>query len=142
VRLLVIGALSVCAVAFADQAEDRAKLVGTWRASAGATAWTIEQDAGELHVIRSENDRKVADYRCNTSGRECKIEDEGKPATVSLWFNGPALVELETRGNDIVKRRFSMGAGDDLKVEVTPITGGWKAETIELKRVEVAAGRK
>jgi hypothetical protein len=43
---------------------------------------------------------------------------------VSIYYNGPVLVELETKGEKVVKRRFSiLPSGNSMKVEVIPITG-------------------
>lgn len=73
-------------------------------------------------------------------GRECKIREGGKSATVSMWFNGPKLVELETRGSDVIKRRFSVDEkGETMDVEVIPISQGSKPEVLHFKRIEVAA---
>jgi hypothetical protein len=37
---------------------------------------------------------------------------------MSMWFNGPKLIELETTGNQGVKRRFTVtGDGDSMELE-------------------------
>jgi hypothetical protein len=46
-----------------------------------------------------------------------------------MWFNGPKLVELETRGAQVVKRRFSItGDGDTMDLETIPIVPTGKSE--------------
>lgn len=61
---------------------------------------------------------------------------------MSLWFNGPKLVELETRGTEIVKRRFSIaGDGDTMDLETIPIFPSGKIETAHFKRVPSAVAK-
>ncbi len=80
------------------------------------------------------------EFDCNTLGRECQVNDAGKQVTVSLWFNGPVLVELETRGSQVIKRRFKpVGDGNALELETTLISSGGKPDTIHLARVQSAA---
>jgi hypothetical protein len=123
--------------AAADDRADRDKLAGTWQAASGET-WTIEPQADSLHVVYSRENQKLADFNCNTLGRDCDVKIEGHSAKVSFYYNGSALVELETRGNDVVKRRFAVKqAGDEMQLDVTPITGSGKAEAIDLKRAKV-----
>ena len=50
-----------------------------------------------MHFIRSENNQKDADFKCNTMGRECQVTDSGHGAKVSMWFSGSKLVQLETK---------------------------------------------
>jgi len=72
------------------------------------------------------------EFQCNTVGKECS-EKHGK---VSMWFNGPKLVVMETRGSDVVKRRFEASAdGGALEMEVIPIAPSGKTEKVALKRV-------
>jgi hypothetical protein len=60
---------------------------------------------------------------------------------VSLWFNGPKLVELETRGSEVVKRRFEIisqgdGANEVMEMELIPIVPSEKTQTFRYKRVQ------
>jgi hypothetical protein len=53
-----------------------------------------------------------------------------------MWFNGPKLVELETSGTQVVKRRFSItGNGDTMDLEAIPIAPVGKVETSHFKGV-------
>ena len=62
---------------------------------------------------------------------------------VSMWFNGPRLVELETKGSEVVKRRFMiLPKGDVMEMELIPIVPGGKPETFQFKRVELSARQK
>jgi hypothetical protein len=52
-----------------------------------------------------------------------------------LYYNGAALVQLETKGDQIVKRRFSiLPSGNAMKVEVTPMSGKLQKEELEFER--------
>jgi hypothetical protein len=60
-----------------------------------------------------------------------------------MWFNGPKLVEIEARGTEVVKRRFSVtGDGDRMDVETIPIVPAGKSETRHFKRVPPAVAKK
>ena len=115
--------------AAADQMEDRAKLNGSWEIENGSgkpVTWVIEQKADATHFTNTEGDQK-ADFECNTRGRECEIKDAGKDAKISMWFNGSSLVQMEIKGSDVTKRKFSLDpAGEKLVVEVVPIAPAGK----------------
>ena len=93
-------------VAFADDYADRAKLAGTWQADAGSTL-VVENTNDIVKITQSQNGKKVSEIECNVTGKECEVSENGHKAKVSMWFNGPKLVELETRGSEVVKRTFS-----------------------------------
>jgi hypothetical protein len=139
-----VGAAMLAAVAFADDAADRAKIAGAWQLQAAdgnaAENWTLENKEDAIHVTLSRNGQKEAEFECNTMGRECKVKDFGKDGKVSFWFSGPKLVQLETRGSDVVKRRFSTaGNGDELQVEVIPIVPQGKPEVLHFKRTQLSS---
>jgi hypothetical protein len=70
----------------------------------------------------------------------CDVKTAGKKATVSLWFNGPRLVEMETKGSDVVKRRFTiLPQGDVMEMEVIPIVPSGKTESVQFKRAQLTA---
>src|SRR5690242_435160 len=104
---------------------DRSKLVGAWSPEgAGETRapWILAAPGDAMHITHVQNDQKLLDIECNTGGRECAVKDSGKPLKVSMWFNGPKLVVMETRGNEVVKRRFHVtGDGGSLELETIPI---------------------
>jgi hypothetical protein len=121
----------------ADDAE-RAKLIGTWETRQPQTlraTWILAAKGSALQVTHIESDRK-SEVKCNTVGRECAVQDSGKPVKVSMWFNGPKLVVMETRGSEILKRRFqTVGDGNELDLEVVPIVPQRKRERFRLLRV-------
>ena len=53
-----------------------------------------------------------------------------------MYFNGPTLVQLETVGSDVIKRQFTVREQPDImELEVIPIIGNAKSETLHLKRI-------
>ncbi len=126
------------------RAEDnsaRAQLIGTWQpkdaAVKDAGVWTFERKGADvIHITYAVGDQKMVELECETTGKDCKVKDTGKSAKVSMWFSGPNLVSLETRGDEIVKRRFGVEDGDSLEVEIIPIQPDGKAEKVEFRRVK------
>ena len=142
-RALALTLLLFGFAAWADDQADRAKLLGAWDSPEGATkraGWAFEFKSEVLHVTYSEAGQVVTDFECNTKGRDCDARIGGGKAKVSLWFNGPKLVELETKGQEIVKHRFGIaGQGDQMEVEVIPIAPDGRTETLHFKRAALAA---
>jgi hypothetical protein len=112
------------------------KLAGTWEAKDNpAHTWTFEQTGKGMHIVEVDNRKTVTDYVCNTSGRDCDIEREGRGAKVSLWYNGSALVEMMTEGSHVAKRRYAPASeGTALEVEVIPIVPEGRTEKLALLR--------
>ena len=122
---------------------DRAKLMGGWESQTGTDHWMFEAKGDAVHVTYLQGDKKLADFECDTDGKDCATKVGGHSAKVSLWFNGSKLVELETRGSEVVKRRFAVaGAGEEMDLEIIPIASDSRAETLHFKRARVAAGNK
>ncbi len=118
--------------ALADDAADRQSLSGTWQES--SSTWVLQEKGDSIHVSWTENGQPQADFECRV-GQECEIKEAGRKAKVSMWFNGPKLVQMETRGNEVVKRRFSAN-GDEMEMEVIPVTAEGKPQVIKLKRAK------
>src|SRR5579862_423659 len=128
-------------IAFADDTTERAKLTGTWQAQEGAGAaksvWIFDSQGDAMHITNSQGDKKIAEFACNL-GKECEVKDAGRKVKVTLYFNGPKLVVLETRGEEVVKKRFGVTeTGDILELEVIPVGPG-KAETLHFTRLQNA----
>jgi hypothetical protein len=135
-RLFVFVCVAAGFTAFADDLADRDKLAGNWQSPDGAR-WVVDAKADSVHIAEFDHDRKVSDFECNTLGRECAVKDAGKSAKVTMYFNGPKLVVLETRGSEVVKRRFQ-STGDQLEIETMPLVPQGKSETAKLSRATVA----
>jgi hypothetical protein len=140
ISMAVVSALLLTSSAFAADDSSRAKLMGRWQQSEGngeaKSTWDLESLGGSIRVTNAKGTQTLAKFECNAAGKECAVEDAGRRSKVSMWFNGPKLVELETRGNEIVKRRFSLvGDGDTMDLETIPIVPSGKTETAHFKRV-------
>jgi hypothetical protein len=119
----------------ADDHADRANLIGSWVQKSGSGAWVIDSLPDGLHVTQIEGSGAVADFHCNTAGESCDVRIAGHKATVQMYYNGSALVQLETKGDQIVKRRFSvLPSGNLMKVEVTPMTSHIQTQELEFER--------
>jgi hypothetical protein len=71
----------------------------------------------------------------------CEGTVAGNKVTVSMYYDGPALVQLETKGSDITRRRFAVtGQPNMMDLELRPIVGPGRAETLLLKRIKISAG--
>jgi len=144
-----IAALSTLLLASSASADDdagRAKLAGKWQESdsnaESKLTWDFEHVCSSVRKTITNGAQKMAQYESNTVGKECTIEDAGRRTKVSLWFNGPKLVELETRGDHVVKRRFSVSDdGNTLEVETIPIFPAGKSETAHFTRVPATVAK-
>ena len=135
--LLCFGALQLRA----DDSSARAQLIGAWQpkdtAAKDAGVWTFEQKGGDvIHITYAVGDQKMVEIECAPTGKDCNVKDTGKSAKVSMWFSGKNLVSLETRGTEIVKRRFGVEDGGSLEVETIPIQPDGKTEKVEFLRVK------
>jgi hypothetical protein len=142
VRITMFALVALAMIAAADNFSDREKLLGSWQpqqtSAKEAGAWMIESKGADVwHITHSVGDQKLLEFECSTMGRDCEAKESGKPAKVSMWFNGPKLVELETKGKEVVKRRFAVaGEGDTLEIEVIPIEPAGKTETLRFRRLQ------
>jgi len=124
--------------AFADDFADRAKITGTWQGEAKAV-WVLESQGDTFHITNSQGDKKIVEMAC-TLGKECEVKESGRKVKVTLYFNGPKLVVVKTRGDEIVKLRFGAAeTGETLELEVIPVAPEGKTETLHLKRMPSAA---
>lgn len=124
-----------------EEIAGREKLAGKWHSGDSVsdrtgTVWILE-NAGDLIRVTSIQDGKtVFALQCNTVGKECEAQSDGERAKVTMYYNGPRLVQYETRGSHVTKRRFTITGedGNTLEVETMPISPPGKAETIRFKR--------
>jgi hypothetical protein len=149
-RTIAVAALLVSPMLLADDVDDRAKLMGKWELQTAKTSgtspiWIVEdviKNRDEfIHITRLVGGQTVSDFECNV-GLECVIKVSGKSAKVMMYFNGGKLVETETKGNDVVKRRFALSDSPDvLEVEVMRVVPAGNTEKLVFKRVAVAAAK-
>lgn len=141
IQMTALTALLLCVPVLADDVSDRAKLLGGWQAQdgsgKGATVWVLEMKGMAVHISESLGDMKISEFECVPKGMECEGTVGGIKATVSMYYDGPALVQLETKGSDVTRRRFTVtGQPDMMDIQVVPIVGAGKAETLHLKRIK------
>jgi hypothetical protein len=137
--LMLCGSL-VAASGFAQDAVNWSKIKGTWSLDGNAkTVWVLDDQGTAVRVVRTEGDKKLAEFSC-TVGSECEVKDAGQKVKVTLYFNGPKLIELETHGENVVKRIFTAGSQPDvLDLEITQVTPAGKSETQHFSRTAVAS---
>ena len=140
-KTLAVALSSLLLAGSALTADDttREKLAGKWQQSEGngssKSTWTLENTGDSIHVINSNPTETIEEFDCNTLGKECAVKNAHHKSKVSLWFNGAALVELETTGNQVVKRRFTVtGNGDTMDLETIPIVPSGQPDTVHFKR--------
>jgi hypothetical protein len=87
--------------------------------------WTIDQKDEDIHFIETGDERGgKLEITCGTRGADCKTKEAGRPLTISFWYNGAALVEMETegKGEAVTKKKMQLSAdGSSLVVDVTHI---------------------
>jgi hypothetical protein len=125
----------------ADEAAQRAQLLGMWQSDEpGQDTWVIEAKGEKLRISRSRGNQTIFEVECKPDGKDCEGTASGKKAKSTLYYNGSALVQLETRGSDVTKRMFLAATGtSELQIEVTAIIGDARTESLRLKRIETAA---
>jgi hypothetical protein len=123
---------TAAAAAFSAFAQQTPSFSGTWVLQKDSNIkLVLEQTPDKIHVQELKGGEVVTEYTCNLDGKDCAIKEEGHPAKVALWFNGPKLVELRTRGGEITRRRFTLDAGGKLlNVEMSPMSSQGKTEIL------------
>jgi len=137
-RFIPLLGAAFCATLLADDFADRAKLIGTWESTDPALTLALEQNGDAIRITESHADQQPSKIECNVGGKECQVKDSGRSAKIMLWYNGAKLVEMETRGSEVVKRRFS-ASDDAMEIELIPIVPDGKPQVTKLKRAKVAA---
>jgi hypothetical protein len=101
----------------------------------------IAEDSGQEKVriveTSADADRKT-EFDCSVKGKECQGTVEGEPAKITVYYNGPTLVELATRGrgDKVTKTRRTLSPdGNSLTVEVVDIVPPGKKEKVTYSRV-------
>ena len=55
-----------------------------------------ENKAGSLHITNSQGEQKLSEIECKPTGTECEGTALRKKTRVTMYFNGPTLVQLVT----------------------------------------------
>jgi hypothetical protein len=131
IYMTAFAALLLWVPVLGDDASARAQLIGAWQqqddSGKGISVWVVETKGGSLHITNSQGDQKLSEIECKPTGAECEGIASGKKAKITMYFNGPSLVQLETVGSDVIKRQFTVREQPDiLEIEVIPIIGNAK----------------
>jgi len=129
----------VAAAALAQDTDDRPNLAGKWQVdparSDGGNDVILNIEATDETVHYKQQTRgEIAEFNCTTDGKECPMTVGGHKAKVSLWYNGPSLIVMETKGNNVVKRRLTM-TGTSLQMEVIPIVPQGKTDKLVFNKL-------
>jgi hypothetical protein len=108
-------------------AADRPELNGTWQLSSphdGRLKFDtllIQMSEEGVKITESGAKEKTVDFACAIDATECKL----KEGAISFWYNGPALVMMETHHNREVVTKTRLLAAEDgksLALEVTRVS--------------------
>jgi hypothetical protein len=141
---IVVLSGTFAAAAFGQASNAPPDISGSWVNTAnGANKMVLTEKDGKLRVQEfNGGDKPAADYLCALDGRECAVKEDGRSEKVMVYFNGPKLVEIKERGNDTVKRRFTLSAdGKTLEVEMVPLSGEQKPEKLTFQLATPANGK-
>jgi hypothetical protein len=139
IRIVIAGLLVLAAAGLADDDEQRAKLEGSWQlqteGAKEASAYVLQRSEDGMKISGTSDGKTVVDMDCKFA-QECSVKDFGHKAKVTMYFNGPHLVQTETIGSRIIRRRYTVtGDGNTMELEIIPIDPDGKAETVVFKRV-------
>ena len=123
--------LAVFALPGTAQEPVKPSLTGTWQFDAAkselhnskmtSATWVIDEGDNSIHITATESGKnKKTEMQCTTDGKECQVT--GDKSKASFWYNGPILVEMQTKGDTVT--RFRLKASEDgktLTVELTHI---------------------
>jgi hypothetical protein len=129
----------------AEEKANHEKLLGSWQLQGQATEnrateWIFALSGSDLQITQLNGEKVLARFVCATNGSTCKIKTGDDKGTISMWYNGTKLVQMETKGSAILKRRFEVLApGDVMEVEFAPIVPDGKPEVFHFQRLPASA---
>ncbi|HMD48972.1 MAG TPA: hypothetical protein VKG79_07735 [Bryobacteraceae bacterium] len=107
-RFLGISCITCALVAGFANGQGKPDFSGTWQLDAtkcelhnlklADATWAIEEAGNSIHLVANEGKNKT-ELKCTTDGKECSVS--GEKAKASFWYNGPMLVEMQTRGKTL-----------------------------------------
>jgi hypothetical protein len=145
IRIVTLSVLLVAMTALADDGDQRSKLTGSWQVQTSgakeASSYVLQPLPDGMHIASSSEGKTVMEFDCKMA-TDCNVKDAGHHAKVTIYFNGAKLIETETMGSRVVKRRFTVtGDGNTMELEVIPIEPDGKAETVVFKRASAEAAK-
>ncbi len=99
---------------------------------------TIEEPAGKIiydRTLRDKNGKAVhMSFTCANLGKPCDMEENGHKGTVSLWYDGTALMIAKSGGenkNAFTERKLELSPdGKTLTVQFTNYLGTGKPQKL------------
>jgi hypothetical protein len=124
-RILGFSCIGLMGIAVFAQAQGKPDFTGTWQLDAtkcelhnlkvAEAIWAIEEAENSIHITASDGKSKT-ELKCTTDGKECNVS--GEKAKASFWYNGAMLVEMETRGDRVMRYRLKLSEdGKTMRVE-------------------------
>jgi hypothetical protein len=145
---IVVATLAASMLAFSGgvlaQTPGASDISGTWVESSNESIkWVFDPKDDKMHVQKMNGDTVVADFTCTLSGQECGVKEDGRPEKIMIYYNGPQLIAIRERGNDVLKQRISVSSdGKTLQVETVPLSGSQKSETVTFQRQVASSNNK
>jgi hypothetical protein len=133
-RLLWIFPLA-CLLSAAD--DSKPNLSGNWQLkeptkTATAMKMVIEHKGNSVHITKTitgaDGKELKSEFQCTTDGKEC----EAAGSKISLYFDGPSLVEMDA--GEAVSKVIMKLEGKELKMELTHIFPDGEPETYVLAK--------
>ncbi|HLH30647.1 MAG TPA: hypothetical protein VKY31_05555 [Terriglobia bacterium] len=134
---LVSGALSL--------AQDHPNFSGDWKLDTAksqasetkAMELAIKQDGDDISIT-GQQDGKSLEFKCATTGQNCKRK--GEAGEVSMYYNGPVLIELDMDGHNgdhVVKKRLQLAdGGKSMEMDVMRISPPGPSEKLVFAKSE------
>jgi hypothetical protein len=139
----------VLSVLAAQAQTSRPNFSGTWKLDTAKSeikhskfpeqTWKIQAGRDKIQVNEVPQGGTEHSWECGTMGKECTVDDSGTQAKLSMFYNGPTLMEFRTRGEEVVRRSIKMSDdGKTLQVDLSYITPQKDAEKLVFVKVEDA----
>ncbi len=118
-----IGIGICCGVAAADWRD----LTGAWTldpahspaAKVKAESLSIQQTENTIELTDALTDSNGKEWKsvfhCNIDGNQCKVKDQGQNAVLTFWYNGLALMMMETKKDGAYVIRKQLTLSEDAK---------------------------
>jgi len=139
IRMNFLTIVLFASTALADDAGE--KLMGTWQVEGSnpPETWTLVRKGDVQTIVRTEAGNVTLNLKCKLTLAACRGIDSGRPAKVTMYASGSALVHWELQNTNLIIRRFALD-GQALTIEARDVTGQGKSRALRLiRRFQAAA---
>lgn len=103
---------------------------------ASAVNLTIDQKGPSIHLVKTVRSTagkdSVIDVNCTTDGKDC----ETKGIKVSLWYDGPCLVEMDVSDDLVTKTSMTLNeSSKTINADITYISPQAQADKLVLDKM-------